>query len=190
MKKKLFWIIEMGIPILIIILSFIFLFIDLSLYFPQIYTKLNDILKEIIKNLTSISALVSTMATVFCAIVITSLSVFGSTRSYSTVTLSQSKLAVQKFIVYAFLSLFGSLILLIFSLIYFLIPIKLYIFVFNFTLASIWAYTFFSIYMFYKNISYIGKDNKSEIQMLQQIVRIKKDVSTIKESLERIEKNK
>lgn len=78
--------------------------------------------------------------------------------------------------------------LLIFSTIYFIIPIKFFILVFNFTLSSIWSYTIFSLYMFYKNISYIKKENEQEINLVKQILSIKKDLRSTKEILEEIEK--
>lgn len=131
------------------------------------------------ENMSSITPLIATIGTVFCAVVLTTLSVFGSTTSYSVAIISKDKDVVKRFIIAAIFSLLGSALLFIMST-FQLFPIKLYLSILIFSFSSLWTYTSMTIYMFYINIVNTKKEKDDNNQLLKEVRIIKSEVRNIK----------
>lgn len=183
-------ILEFWLPLLIIILMAVFLIFtdEINNYISMNFLK--ELLSYLNEEISNLSGVIATIATVFCAIVLTSLSVFGSTVSHSIVILSKDDNAVKKFILYACCSLIGSAVLFIISLISSFINLKFYIWIFIFTFCSIWAYTCFSIFMFYSNIVNVKEEKQSNESLLGEVRAIKIDLRALKDTIDDYNKNK
>lgn len=181
-KIKLSFIFETIIPLTIIILpSTLLVLIRFKIISSESFISMQENFENLVTSIT-------TMLTVFCAIIITSLSVFGSTNSYSISILAENEKILKKFIFYASSSLLGGAILFIFSL----FPMSffsLYLFIFSVTFASIWAYTVASIAMFYHNMKNIKKQIKDDIFIRGEIRKLTNDVDDIAKLISKIKED-
>lgn len=131
------------------------------------------------------ASLVATASSIFVAVVLTSLSVLGSSPTKSVVILSKNKKAIKKFIAYASICLGSSVLSLVLSLINDKIP-KIFITSFGLSLCSLFSYTVVIIYMFYTNISYAEEVAKTEEKILKEMKLVKQRNNRIVELLEKI----
>ena len=187
---KIIGFLEFWLPLVVIILAGILLAFTDKLHQIVNLKFLLDLLEYLEKEITNLSGMIATIATVFCAIVLTSLSVFGSTVSHSIVILSKDKNTVKKFILYACSALTGSAILFIISVISPFINLKFYVWIFIFTFCSIWAYTTSSIYLFYLNIINVREEKQSNESLLGEVRAIKIDLRALKDTMCDYNKNK
>lgn len=179
MKKEILGLVflEIIMPILFIIIS-----ITLLIKYPTI---MQPLITHITAENSPVVTNVSTIATIFCAIIITSLSVFGSTVTHSIVILSEDKTLLKRFILYATGTLLGSASLFLLSMLPYLF-VKVYIGLFVFTFSSIWAYTVACIYMFYMNIVNVVEEKQNDATLLGEVRRIKKELRKNNEYLKKI----
>lgn len=174
--RKIITFIEMGLPLIFTLICILLIVIGY----------VDNIFLEIQKNKIGFIGLIATMCSVFCAIVLTSLSVFGSTASHSIIYLANDKKAVIQFIIYASCTLLGSFFIFILSLIP-NINLKLFISIFIITASFLWAYTSAIIIMFYLNIVNVKEEKQSTESLLGEVRGIKKIILEIRYNIENLE---
>lgn len=133
-----------------------------------------------------------TLITVINALLITSLTVFGSAKSYSILYMTKSKQLTKKFILYIRVILFSSILVFILA-IFFNYCIKLYLLSIVFILTNYIAYTHICIVMFEKNMENFNieeKNEKNESDYFKiQLKNIEKNINKVIDVLNEI-KNK
>lgn len=151
-------------PIISIILGGIIIF-----YTPL----LNEKILYLKSNCENLVTVIITMTTVIDALIITSLSVFGSTNSYSVMLLSTVPVIKNKFFIYIYGTLFSSLAVFIFS-IFVNEYISIYLYFILISLSFFIAYSHICIIMFKKNIeNFTKEEEKNKKQSNALIIRVK-----------------
>lgn len=125
-------------------------------------------------NCENLVTVIITMTTVIDALIITSLSVFGSTNSYSVMLLSTTPIIKNKFFIYIYGTLFSSLAVFIFS-IFASEYISIYLYFILISLSFFIAYSHICITMFKKNIeNFIKENEKNKKEVKALIIRVEK----------------
>lgn len=169
--------------ILFIILEWIIPFLGIAISLV-IYNSNSSISMKIIGSITKGENIgsITTAISIFITMVITSLTVFGTSPSTSIIKISKSKKTIL-FIGSALLSIFFGITTLLLLLFSELITSKYIFLSFMISIFSLWNYLSISLAIFYKNISEaageIEKNEKFLKKINMDISKIRTDISNL-----------